>query len=472
MVSKPPLTLPTRIPHRARMVGAILLATLMPLQQPQAAAKSPRPFICMYGHSDNAGVTDAFRKLVPRINVIEGTSRNAAFIKELRKKRCIYAAHVNSPPGASLEELVNRWTAPFKDDLGGKLPGGYDAIAIDELRADVNGSKQSAIVCEALKKTREAYPEKKIYAAATWQLGRNSRDHTEQLRAVDRYVDVLMLEVYLRESRPSYGYIADWAGQVQAISSNLLSKTVYGLGIAQRGYLFDDSTSLSYLAHLDHQFHVIRQDRRSRHMPGVMFWAYYRSQTEVLPEYLARLSQHYFHNQKTTRYGDGKANQLVGNPQLETVSGWKITSGDGDISLFEYADVPSIEADHDSNGWAKHGARGLKMKRGDRPSRASTLLSGLDPLRVHVASAWVHSDAAQNGAGLRVIGRKGRVLAEQATKRAGTGSQWDKWTRLLVTFVPDGPSVKLELHDTPARPGTTLYWDFVEAESAWPVDAR
>ena len=99
------------------------------------------------------------------------------------------------------------------------------------------------------------------------------------------------------------------------------------------------------------------------------------------------------------------------------------------------------------------------MTRGDRPSRASTLLSGLDPLRVHVASAWVHSDAAQNGAGLRVIGRKGRVLAEQATKRAGTGSQWDKWTRLLVTFVPDGPSVKLELHDTPARPGTTLYWD-------------
>ncbi|HAB10053.1 MAG TPA: hypothetical protein DCE47_00015, partial [Planctomycetaceae bacterium] len=285
----------------------------------------------MYGHSDNAGVTDAFRKLVPRINVIEGTSRNATFIKELRRQKCIYAAHVNSPPGASLDELVKRWGAPFEDDLGGKLPGGYDAIAIDELRADKDGSPQSAIVCEALKRIRKAYPDKQIYAAATWQLGRNSRNHTEQLKAVDRYVDVLMLEVYLRESRPAYGYIANWAGQIQAISPGLLSKTVYGLGIAQRGYLFDDSTSLSFLAHLDHQFHVIRQDRRSRLMPGVMFWVYYRSQTEVLPEYLARLSQHYFHKGQMTRYGDGKAKQLVGNPQLEDVTGWKLTSGGGHV---------------------------------------------------------------------------------------------------------------------------------------------
>ena len=459
---------------RQRVVGVAftVLLVILSYQPPQADAAGPRPFICMYGHSDNAGVTDAFRKLVPRINVIEGTSRNATFIKELRRQKCIYAAHVNSPPGASLDELVKRWGAPFEDDLGGKLPGGYDAIAIDELRADKDGSPQSAIVCEALKRIRKAYPDKQIYAAATWQLGRNSRNHTEQLKAVDRYVDVLMLEVYLRESRPAYGYIANWAGQIQAISPGLLSKTVYGLGIAQRGYLFDDSTSLSFLAHLDHQFHVIRQDRKSRLMPGVMFWAYYRSQTEVLPEYLARLSQHYFHKGQMTRYGDGKAKQLVGNPQLEDVTGWKLTSGGGHVGLFEYKSVSSIEPDHDSNGWARHGARGLKMTRGERPSRASTTLSGLDPGRVHVASAWVHSDSARNGAGLRLLGREGRVLAEQSTQRAGTGSQWDKWTRLLVTFVPDGPSVKLELHDTAARPGSTLYWDYVEAESAWPAEKR
>ena len=70
MTSKFPLELTNRMPRGAWMAGAILLTTLVPLQQPQAAAKSPLPFICMYGHSDNAGVTDAFRKLGPRINVI------------------------------------------------------------------------------------------------------------------------------------------------------------------------------------------------------------------------------------------------------------------------------------------------------------------------------------------------------------------------------------------------------------------
>ncbi|GIT30900.1 MAG: hypothetical protein Ct9H300mP1_29460 [Planctomycetaceae bacterium] len=323
-----------------------------------------------------------------------------------------------------------------------------------------------------MKSIRKAYPDKQIYAAATWQLGRNSRSHTEQLKAVDRYVDVLMLEVYLRESRPAYGYIANWAGQIQAISPGLLSKTVYGLGIAQRGYLFDDSTSLSFLAHLDHQFHVIRQDRRSRLMPGVMFWAYYRSQTKVLPEYLARLSQHYFHKGQMTRYGDGKAKQLVSNPQLEDVTGWKLASGGGHIGLFEYKSVPSIEPDHDSNGWARHGERGLRMTRGERPSRASTTLSGLDPGRVHVASAWVHSDSARKRCRATVTGprrpRPGRSEHAESRHRLSM----DKWTRLLVTFVPDGPSVTLELHDTAARPGSTLYWDYVEAESAWPAEKR
>ncbi len=125
----------------------------------------------MYGHSDDAGVTKAFRKLIPQFNVIEGTSSNAAFIKELRTKGCIYAAHVTNPVSATEDELVAEWRAPFEKDLGGQLPGGYDAIAIDELRANPDGSTQSQRVCGALAKLRELYPKKQIYAAATWHLG-------------------------------------------------------------------------------------------------------------------------------------------------------------------------------------------------------------------------------------------------------------------------------------------------------------
>ena len=93
---------------RQRVVGVAfaVLLVILSYQPPQADAAGPRPFICMYGHSDNAGVTDAFRKLVPRINVIEGTSRNATFIKELRRQKCIYAAHLAVDPTAVTDEFM------------------------------------------------------------------------------------------------------------------------------------------------------------------------------------------------------------------------------------------------------------------------------------------------------------------------------------------------------------------------------
>jgi len=433
------------------------------------AAEVPKPFICMYGHNDGQNVTAAFRKLVPRVTVIEGTSRNATFIKELRTKGCLYAAHVNNPPGATVDELLKRWRAPFEDDLGGKLPGGYDAIAIDELRQDLDGSRQSGIVCEALARFRKQYPAKQIYAAATWQLGRNAKQHTEQLKAVEQFVDVLMLEIYLRESRPSYGYIPKWAEELEAVSRKVLAKTVYGLGVAQRGYLFDDSSHTSFLAHLDTQFHQIRNGPRTGRMSGVMFWVFYRSQTEVTPEYLARLSRHYFHDNKKTRFGDGHKQQLVANHQLESMSGWKVASRGGQVALFRYKDVKGIETDHDSNGWSGHGAGGLKMVRGTRPNRVETVVDGIDAGRVHVASAWVHSSKPNQKAGMRILGEDGRVLGEVETSRAGTGSQWDRWTRLLVTFRPDGCRVRLELTDSPASRGADLFWDYIELESAWPV---
>ena len=208
------------------------------LQPATSLGQPPKPFICMYGHSDDAGVTAAFRKLIPRFTVIEGTSTDAAFIKELRAIGCIYAAHVTNPENATDEELVALWRKPFDNDLSGRLPEGYDAIAIDELRANPDGSVQSRRVCRALAKLRKLYPKKQLYAAATWHLGREAAKYSEQLRAVHEHVDMLMLEVYLRETRPAYGYIAHWADQLKAVEPGLLHKTVYGLGIAQRGYLY------------------------------------------------------------------------------------------------------------------------------------------------------------------------------------------------------------------------------------------
>ncbi len=449
------------------VVLTIVVAVVLPGGTAAAVDRTPDPFICMYGHSDGPGVTAAFRRLIPRLTVIEGTSTDAAFIRELRARGCIYAAHVTNPTTATEEELVARWRAPFDRDLGGRLRGGYDAIAIDELRADADGSVQSRRVCRALAKLGQLYPATQIYAAATWQLGREASRHSELLRAAHEHADMLMLEVYLRETRPNYGYFADWADRLKAVEPGLLKKTVYGLGVSQRGYLHDDSTEVGFLGHLERQFRSIRTDNDAAKMPGVMFWVYYRSETDVTPEHLARLAEHYFISKKTGHLGDGTSRQLIRNAQFESLDGWKRRVGDGGaVERFDYDAIAGIQSDHDAHGWSSHGKHGLKMVRGSVPNRASFEVSGLDTRRVYNVSAWVMADRPGRRAGLRVIRSDGGVVAGKETDRAGRGTQWNEWSRITFNFRPTTPTVHVELHDASATPGTTLYWDFVEMESA------
>ncbi|MFP6767961.1 MAG: hypothetical protein VB859_07320 [Planctomycetaceae bacterium] len=440
---------------------------------PDVTRIPPRPFICMYGHSDDAGVTTSFRKLIPRFSVIEGTSSNAKFIVELRGKGCIYAAHVTNPVNGTAAELVSLWRKPFENTLAGQLAGGYDAIAIDELRANPDGSVQSNRVCQALAELRELYPKKQIYAAATWQLGREASKYSQQLRAVYRHVDVLMLEVYLRETKRAYGYFAAWADQLKAVEPGLLKKTVYGLGVAQRGYLYDDSTDVGFFGHLDQQFRSIRTDADASKMPGIMFWVYYRSETKVTPRHLARLVDHYFLQRKTDYLGDGKAGQLVGNPLFATLTGWKCQPGEGgSLEQFQYGSVAGLQNDHDDHGWSSHGKHGLKMVRGSRSNTASFEVRRLDPRMIYTVSAWVHSDKPGRRAGLRVTETGGRVIAEDETDRAGRGTQWNEWTRLVFDFQPSRSTIQIELHDRNSRTGAVLFWDFVELETVYPAATR
>ena len=455
----------------AAVTLSMLTSSLLAAPPVRAAAKAPRPFICMYGHSDNRGVSAAFAKLVPRVTVIEGTSADARFIRQLRDQGCIYAAHVNNPLGATTEELVAHWRAPFDNDLNGRLPGGYDAIAIDELRADPDDSQQSQRVCRALATLRSHYPEKQIYAAATWHLGREAARYSQQLRAVYAHVDRLMLEVYLRETRPAYAYFAQWADRLKAVEPGLLQKTVFGLGIAQRGYLYDDTTEVGFFGHLDRQFHAIRSDPDAATMPGVMFWVYYRSQTEVTPEYVARLADHYYLQRNTTLFRAPQTEQLIANGQFETLANWLRMPGRGGvIERFRYEAVAGLQNDHDDHGWSSHGDQGLKMVRGETPNRASYQIDGLVPGRIYTISAWLMADRPGRRAGIQIIHPDGRVIASQETDRAGRGTQWNEWSRLLLSFAPTGSTIAIRLHDTPAAPGTVLYWDFIELES--PSGAR
>ena len=437
----------------------------------------PDQHLVMYGHSDDAGATDAFRQdVVPAFTVIEGTSSNASFIKELRDQGKVYAAHVNNIAGESASQLLARWRAPFENTIGGQLPGGYDAIAIDELLgASTNGTANSNAVVSALGQLRSLYPDKGIYVATTWHYGSQSGNYTHQLNALNTYADLVMVENYLREDNYNYGYFHSYADNLKAAVPGILDKSVYGIYIPQGNFVADTSTDVGFWGFLDDQLHRIRNDADAATMPGIMFWPYYQSEKDLTPDYVSRLVDHYYLQGNTDFYGDGGMEQLITNPQFESnTSGWSLSAGSGgSIQRFNYSSV-SIQDDHDKFDQASHGSSGLKMLRGSTPNEAAFRVNGLDPNMVYTVSAFVISETANQRAQLAITELDGTLIEMEQSYTVGSPpdyyQKWNEWSRLDFHFVPTASSINVVLSDTTTSSGTTLYWDFVELEAAFPVD--
>jgi hypothetical protein len=455
------------------VLGYLLLAPAAPAERPAV----PRPFLFMYGHSDNDWVHEGIQRITPPFTGLEGTSTNADVIKEFRAKGVVYAAHVVNPVTATKDELVATWRAPFDNDLGGDLPGGYEAIAIDEFRDNRDSTLQCDRVCRALKELRELYPDKLIFVAATWQLGQHADQHTEQLTAINDYADVLMLETYLREGNFAYRHVGAYADNIKAVVPALLNKTVLGLGISQDdrvaggGHMFDDSPHRGFMGCLDHQLHCIRNDPDLSSLPGAMFWAYYRTHLDTTPEVLARLCDHYFVQGNTGYLGDGKWDQFIGNPIFDDgAAGWTLTPGEGGVvELFNYAAAGVSPTRNRSSQFTKHGSHGLKMVRGVTGNRVSYRCTGIDTGMVHVVSAFVMAKSGDdNRASVSVAGSDGAEAAIRELQDVRPGH----WSRIAFTFVPATSTIDVVLSDKSAAPGTTLYWDFIELEDAYPAPVQ
>jgi len=459
------------------VVGYFCLVTCQLSDEGTAWGQSFSQYRVMYGHSDDPGATDAFlQDVVPTFNVIEGTSSNAGFINELRNQGKVYAAHVTNPPGETAAQLLARWRAPLDNTLGGTLAGGYDAIAIDELHAaDTNGTTHSSAVVSALAQLRALYPNKGIYAATTWQYGKNTSSYTDQLSALNQHADLIMVENYMREGNYQPNNFSSYADNLKAAVPGILDKSVYGLYISQGNFVADDSTNTGFFGMLDDQMSLIRNDVDAASMPGVMYWVYYQSEKDLTPDYVSRLVDHYYLRGNTTYYGDGTMEQLITNPQFEGgTTGWGLTPGSGgSIATFNYTST-SFQNDHDGFGQASHFSSGLKMVRGSTHNEASFQLDGLDVNMVYTASAFVISDVASQKATLTVTEPDGTPIESEEVTDVGSPPnfyhKWNEWSRLDFSFVPTSSSIKLVLSDETASLGTELYWDFVEVEAAYPID--
>lgn len=454
------------------VAGLLWALAVLPGAANAGSVAVPQPFLCMYGHFDGAGVTDAFREFIPPFNVIEGTSTDADFIKELRASGRIYAAHVNNSASSTSNDLLNAWRAPFDNTLGGQLPGGYDAIAIDELlAASTDGTTQSDSVIWALQQLRALYPDKLVFVAAVWQYAQNAASYTDQLNAVYDYTDMLMLEKYMREGNLSYRS-ASYADNLKAVVPGILSKTVFGLSIAQHGHVMDERSHIGFWGMLDEQFHRINNDADASTMPGMMFWAYYRSESELTPDYCARLCDHYYIQSNTTYFSDGNTAQLIANPGFEGgTGGWVLTPGSGGSVAQFTISAEGIRDNHSSDPirnqgqgptFVPHDLSGLKMVRGSTYNKASYQIA-VDTSMTYTVSAWAFANQYSTRAKVTITEADDTPIASEEITHANP----DDYARMAFNFAPPSSPIKIVLNDESTAAGRTLYWDFIELEEAF-----
>jgi len=448
---------------------ALLSVTLSAAPSHAADARRPMPkppYILMYGFADRMlpNWADTFN----RVNLITGQTEDAELVKDLRERGIMFAYHVSAakaPGRETPQELAAYWCGALENDLAGKLPGGFDAIAIDEI-ASPDGSDESKRICEALRLTRERCPDRRLLVWAGWRVahgGGGSRyvdpnvTYDDELRAVNDYCDLLLYEEYIREGNPQLYLFRPAAENLERRVPGLLSRTIYGLYISQsKPFVGDDSDALDFKDFLDEQFHLLTNDPVLKQTPGVAFWPFYRARADTIA-HVNELIRHYYQEGKTDYYGRGDYRQIVQNPGFEDDGGWELVPGDGgSVEIVEYASLQGVPDKHDP---ASHGKRCLKMERGTAPNATRQTLK-LKPGTWYTLTAYCFLPQAGEPPETRALGVDGKPLD---TQRGLT--KWDPWLTPVITFrTDDTGATTIVLTDETLAQRALSYWDFVEIE--------
>jgi hypothetical protein len=259
----------------------------------------------MYGYADPGGPRKWWKddvqygvmwdRVVGTFTIVEGMTRDAAFVKRLRSTGQVFAHHVSNPPferTRTTDELVAAWTAPFENTLGGGLAGGFDAIMIDEFRPEPDRSPAADRCIDALRRVRERYPDRLILVSGMWRLadgGPGSRRGDRRiaydgtLRAIRTYADLFVLETYQRTANPQLHIFDVFAKNLEERVPGLLRKTIYALLVARTPPNdAGDDPRRDLAGFLDEQVRTIRAGGLTRAMPGVGYWVFYRSTPETI----------------------------------------------------------------------------------------------------------------------------------------------------------------------------------------------
>ena len=184
----------------------------------------------------------------------------------------------------TVDRLVGQWSHAMREQ-------GVDGISIDEFIRD--NPRLVSVWIEALKQTRERFPDKLIFC---WIAGKGL--NAPQLHAAIRdYADFCMPEIYYRESSAE-GYPAfrftRFVEAVEILDKNapgIAGKILPGVGIHEK--LFDDDPDIDYMEFVEAQLRYISTEPLLKKTAGLAFYAPMKlSQKNIL--FLDKLVVKYF----------------------------------------------------------------------------------------------------------------------------------------------------------------------------------
>ena len=484
-----------------RLVGGAILLAMIPLCwtvlfSPPAGAQEkdpgkklsiPRPAIFMWGYSDSSRASE--KKLwdltLQTVNIIEGLTSNAKLVRELRAEGKVFAWHVVNriKEGDSVESIVEKWSEPFRNTLKGELPGGFDAISIDELHPWPDGDARSELVIKALAELKRRYPGKLVLAAVRWQVAASGLKRVKgevydrQLRAIRDHVDLVFLEFYLNEVNPQFHVFGELAENIEQRAPGILARTIYGLGIPQNAPFpyGDSSPHVEFGDYLDKQIHTIRNHPLASKMPGIGYWVFYRASSTTV-QHVLNLSRHYYIDGKKSFYGDGDYSSLVKSPSFEKgLAGWKV-KGKG-AKVVSYSEVPDLPAWHSAK-FASHGKRLLRAQDSDKEGCWVSQEIKVEPETTYILTAWVAAPVGTrvsltysysvNPPDNRLLGGGAGSIGSISCGVAKKGKPEYIWS-CLSTSITTGPWTTGVTINLPGSTDKPTYYDFIELERGYPA---
>ncbi|HUS52080.1 MAG TPA: carbohydrate binding domain-containing protein [Candidatus Bathyarchaeia archaeon] len=502
------------------LVISLLLARNKPKIKPVSAAPPPipNPLILSYGGFDSVFEPTLLNeeRETPVPNVVESRvsinypQEAKEGVKILIEKGVLPAFHVPSLPRtghtywwndldcvnneanfeACVQYNVDLWESAFTNDLDGFLPGGYKALAVDEigLWTEDENSRRTRIKLETLKRVKQNYPDRLIFV---WGCCIGSEEGTslsiKTLTYIKNYADRMIYEIYLPEltpqSRRDYYFSKYFKNRILNLKNacqgksceGVLAKTVIGLGTADtEDWAYDRDPSVDFPDFLDAEIHYIRNTSILKDLPGIAFYSYALTRPETIT-WINKLVRHYYLDRQTSFLGDGNdALTYVSNPSFEQSDGWEFRPGSG--GQITYKDTAAVGLTTPGKlPRVPHGNRVLYMKKGSSQNVVTQTIS-LSPrsfyhLDVYAKKQTPPYEAAH--ADVQVIDAAGNSLISFKEKKEVDSSsrldfvaKYHNWTRFRIEFKtpPEIKTVKIILSDNQVVPGEVTLWDFIELE--------